>query len=114
MAPKGPRDVATGGAKRNPWNRSLVERLPRRGRGNGATVVPLTLLRPFGARSQQLERSPRVSLRFTRGYIPAPLWGALVFLLASPAAAQTPFFAGKSIELIISSGVGGEIGRAHV
>jgi len=65
--PKGSRIVATGGAKRNPWNARLIT-LPRRGRGGfepgmlplprwGKTKIPLV---------------PRVPLRFTRGYIPWP------------------------------------------
>ena len=72
-APEGRRNVATSGAKRNPWTR-IRFRLNRPGRGEGASRIPL----PLAGSARHGSTPPRVSLRFTRGYSPRPRWGRKV------------------------------------
>jgi hypothetical protein len=88
-APKGRWAVATGGAARrpsggrstrNPWRRdSRTSSRPEGAKGvfDRAKAFAARLLRSFGASSRGSRRLPRVALRSTRGYIPAPRWGEI-------------------------------------
>ncbi len=57
--------VATGGAQRNPWLRIALDSDPSRRDGGG-------FLHPCRGEDLQMRSCPRVPLRSTRGYFPAP------------------------------------------